>query len=148
MSDLSSFESRKGILTCTPKEAFEFFTDLRNFRQFIPQGKIDDINIDSDSCSLSISPVGRIDLNLSTKMPYSKVSYNGILLQSNEFTMNLMMSENSESRAEVVLNIAAKLNPFLRMMASQHITKLLDTLIDEMEKFRDWNRITEQNRPL
>jgi carbon monoxide dehydrogenase subunit G len=138
MPDISKFESRTGKLTCTPPEIFDFVTDIRNLKQFVPDGTIDDLQIDSDSCSFHISPLGKVYLNLSEKEPYNKVVYNGNVLQSNDFSLVLNIKENNAGKAEVNLKLAAHLNPLLKMMATKPIDSLLEKLVDEMEKFKGW----------
>lgn len=138
MPDISKFESRTGKLTCTPPEIFDFVTDIRNFRQFVPDGTIDDLQIDSDSCSFHVSPLGKVYLNLSEKEPYNKVVYNGNVLQSNDFSLVLNIKENNAGKAEVNLKLAAHLNPLLKMMAAKPINSFLEKLINEMEKFKGW----------
>jgi carbon monoxide dehydrogenase subunit G len=138
MPDISKFESRTGKLTCTPPEIFDFVTDIRNLRQFVPDGTIDDLQIDSDSCSFHVSPLGKVSLNLSEKEPYNKVVYTGNVLQSNDFSLVLNIKENNAGKAEVNLKLAAHLNPLLKMMAAKPINSFLEKLIDEMEKFKGW----------
>jgi carbon monoxide dehydrogenase subunit G len=138
MPDISKFESRTGKLTCTPPEIFDFVTDIRNLRQFVPDGTIDDLQIDSDSCSFHVSPLGKVSLNLSEKEPFNKVVYTGNVLQSNDFSLVLNIKENNAGKAEVNLKLAAHLNPLLKMMAAKPINSFLEKLIDEMEKFKGW----------
>lgn len=143
MTDISTFESRAGSLTCTSQEFFDFATNLRNIRQFIPVGSITEIQIDRESCSFQIPSLGKIDMKLSEKAPNTKVVYVGNLFQSNEFSLILSIKAATSGNAEVILRLAAKLNPLLRLMASQHIGRLLDTLISEMEKSRNWSDVNE-----
>jgi carbon monoxide dehydrogenase subunit G len=138
MPDILKFESRTGKLTCTPPEIFDFVTDIRNLRQFVPDDTIDDLQIDSDSCSFHVSPLGKVSLNLSEKEPYNKVVYTGNVLQSNDFSLVLNIKENNAGKAEVNLKLAAHLNPLLKMMAAKPINSFLEKLIDEMEKFKGW----------
>jgi carbon monoxide dehydrogenase subunit G len=138
MPDISEFESRTGNLNCTPSEIFDFVTDIRNFRQFVPEGTIDDLQIAPDSCSFHISPLGKVNFNLSEKNPHNKVVYKGTVLQSNDFSLILNIKENGTGRAEVNLNLSAQLNPILKMMAAKPIGNFLEKLIDEMENFKGW----------
>jgi len=138
MPDISEFKSRTGKLNCTPAEIFDFVTDIRNFRQFVPEGTIDDLQIEMDSCSFHVSPLGKVSFSLSEKNPHNKVVYKGTVLQSNDFSLVLDINENSTGRAEVNLNLAAHLNPLLKMMAAKPIGNFLEKMIKEMEKFRDW----------
>ncbi len=139
MSDISTFESRTGKLTCTPSEIFDFVTDIRNFSQFIPDGaSIDKLNIERESCSFNISPLGNVNINLTEKDPHNKVIYNGNVLQSNDFSLILKIKENIAGKAEVHLRLEAHLNPLLKMMAAKPIGDFLEKMVDEMEKFTGW----------
>ena len=138
MPDISTFESRTGYLSCTPAEIFDFVTDIRNFRQFVPVGTVDDLQIDAESCSFYISPLGKVKLKLSEREPHNKVVYNGSVLQSNDFSLILKIRESTSGKTEVDLKLNARLNPLLKMMAAKPVENFLEKLIDEMEKFKDW----------
>jgi carbon monoxide dehydrogenase subunit G len=138
MSDISQFESRTGTLKCTPGEIFEFVTDIRNFRQFVPDGNVDDLLINKDSFSFHVAPLGKVKINLVEKEPHTRVVYNGNALQSNDFSLILNIMTGSNGNTEVNLKLAAHLNPILKMMAAKPIDSFLEKLIDEMEKFRGW----------
>ena len=67
MPDISEFKSRNRKAELYPAEIFDFVTDIRNFRQFVPEGTIDDLQIAADSCSFNISPLGKVNFSLSEK---------------------------------------------------------------------------------
>jgi len=136
---MSEFVSRTGNLTCTPVEIFDFVTDIRNFTQFIPEGTIDNVHIERDSCNFRVSQLGNVDLYLSEKEPYSKVIYKGTALKSQDFSLLLNITGNKSGKAEVDIKLNAELNPIMKMVATEPIKQFLETLIIEMEKFRDWH---------
>jgi len=92
----------------------------------------------SDTCRIRIPPLGEANLRISEKDPNSLVRYSGNALQDNEFVIDTEISENGNGKAEVDITIRAELNPVLKMMASGLIERFLDSLVDEMKKFRDW----------
>ena len=143
MPDLSTFESRTGKLTCTPSEIFDFVTDIRNFRQFAPDGALSELHIDRESCNFNISPLGNVNLTLSEKEPHNKVVYNGTVLQSNDFSLILDIKESTTGKAEIRIRLTAQLNPVLKMMVAKPVDAFLGKLVEEMEKFRDWKTATE-----
>jgi len=138
MGDISTFESRTGNLTCTPGEIFDFVTDIRNFRQFVPAGTIENLKVEAESCSFRVSPVGDVRFNLAQREPHKKVVYEGNVLHSNDFSLVLDIRENISGKAVVNLRLAAHLNPLLKMMAAKPIAAFLEKMIDEMEKFKVW----------
>jgi len=143
MPDISTFESRTGNLSCTSQEFFDFATDLRNIRQFVPVGSINEIHVDRESCSFQVPSLGKIDMKLSEKEPHTKVVYKGNIFQSNEFSLMGSIKTRTAGNAEVIFRLTAQLNPILKLMASQYIGKLLETFISEMEKFRNWSEVKE-----
>lgn len=138
MSEATKYYSRTGHLTCSPPEVFEFVTDMRNFKRFIPSKSYEDLNISNESCSFKAAPVGSININLVEKDPFSRIKFKGTLLQSQDFSLILGIKEGINKKAEVILTAEARMNPFLKMMAEKYIEKFLEVIIDEMEKFRDW----------
>lgn len=141
MSDISNFESRPGKLTCTAEEVFNFVTDIRNFEQFIPQGTINNWQAERESCSFSVSMLGTVNFRLAEKEMYNKVVFTGDALKENDFSLVLHISGNGEDRAEVSVSLNADLNPVLKMMAAKPIGQFLESLINEMERFRGWKDI-------
>jgi hypothetical protein len=143
MSDLSYFESRSGKLSCTAAEAFDFITDLRNFKRFIREGTITNWNAEKDSCSFSVSMIGTVSVRLIEKVSGKKVVFQGDALSKNDFIINVDFSENSSGPSEVKLSLSASLNPFMKTMADKPIKQFLEMLMLEIENFRDWHEITE-----
>jgi hypothetical protein len=133
------FESRTGKLSCSAAGLFSFITDIRNFKQFIPAGSIEEWQATNDKCSFKIVPLGNANIRISEKNPCSFVGYSGEAMQNIKFDLAVYISENESKRADVRLGLTAELNPFFKMMATDPIKSSLETLILEMEKFRNWN---------
>ena len=143
MSDFSNYESRSGSLSCTPKEVFDFVTDIRNFEQFIPDGTINNWQSGKDACSFSVSMIGTVSLRIEKKEPYDKVIFSGDALKKNDFLLIMNILENSNNKAEVKVLLEAELNPMLKMMANKPILQFLEMLIREMENFKGWKNVME-----
>jgi hypothetical protein len=141
MDHISHFESRSGKLTCTSREVFDFVTDIRNFEQFIPNGTISDWHAGRESCSFSVSMVGRVNFHLTRKELYSKVIFSGDALGENNFSLILNISDTVQNTTEVKVSLDAALNPMLKMIAVKPVTRFLEILINEMENFRGWRDI-------
>jgi carbon monoxide dehydrogenase subunit G len=142
MAEISSFESRTGRLTCDAGKAFDFLSDLRNFRQFIPAGTISNIVLDHDSCSFRVDMLGMVSINILEKVRPEKIVYSGTIPQVKDLSMSVDIRENTPGISDVKLMVRAEINPFLKMMAEEPIRKVLEKVIDEMEKLRDWESVT------
>jgi hypothetical protein len=141
MDDLSHYESRTGILSCTSGEVFDFVTDIRNFEQFVPQGTMYNWQAEKEACSFSVPMVGTVSFRLIRKEPFKKVVFSGDALKKNDFSLILHIINNTDNVAEVKVLLEAELNPMLKMMANKPVIRFLEILIREMENFRDWKNI-------
>jgi carbon monoxide dehydrogenase subunit G len=141
MSDISNYESRTGIVSCSPQGVFNFVTDLRNFNQFIPKDTINNWHAERESCSFNVAMAGTISVLLAEKETNNKVTYTGDALKKNDFTIILNIKSSGTDSSEVKLSLNADLNPVLKMMAAKPIEQFLGILITEMEKFGEWENI-------
>jgi hypothetical protein len=141
MDSVSRYESRSGSLSCSSREVFEFVTDIRNFKQFIPKDTINNWFSEKDSCSFTVSMIGTVSVRIEKKEPYIKVVFSGDALKKNDFSLTLNIGRSEHNNAEVKVLLEAELNPMLKMVAGKPILRFLEILITEMENFRDWKNI-------
>ena len=126
------------MLTCTGEEFFGFITDMRNFGQFIPGRSVNEWSADENRCRFNMTPMGEINLEIISRSPFTAVSFSGNVLVTTSFMLNVTIAENDNQKAIVKLLMEADLNPMLRAMASGPIERFLETLVTEMENFREW----------
>jgi carbon monoxide dehydrogenase subunit G len=143
MAEASYFESRTGRLTGYAGEVYNFLTDIRNMEQFIPSGTVSNLKVDRESCSFHVSPLGAVDIRLTEKVVNRKVVFSGNALQVNDFSLIVNISGEENQPAEVSVLLSAEMNPVLKMVAANPVRQFLETLINEMEKFKGWNDIRE-----
>jgi hypothetical protein len=140
MANVSQFNSRMASLSCTGEEFFSFITDLRNFGQFIPARSVNEWHADENSCSFTMNPIGEIALKIFSSSPFSAVSFSGNVLVTTGFMLHVSVAEDEGRKANVKLLMEADLNPMLKAMASGPIERFLETLVTEMENFREWKK--------
>jgi len=143
MSNISYFESRKAKIVSNAEDIFTFVTDLRNFRQFAPEGTITNWMAEKEICSFSVAMLGTVGFKIKEKAPYSSVIYEGDALKKNDFTIQLNISELGLDQSEVKISLNADLNPMMKMMATNPINQFLEMLVKEMESFREWRQVKE-----
>jgi carbon monoxide dehydrogenase subunit G len=141
MAEISRFESRSASLSCTSVKFYGFITDLRNFGRFIPADIIKNWEADETSCKFIVSGLGDLKLNLAGKEPFSLAKFEGNALMTIDFVLSVIISEDSNARGKVTLVMDAELNPIMKMMASGPIEKFLETLVNEMEQFENWDSV-------
>jgi len=85
--------------------------------------------------------MGMVNIRISDRKEYSEVVFSGNAMLVNDFSLAVKFSDAKPGRSEVKLSVLADLNPFLKMLAADPISKFLETIIKEMEKFSGWNEI-------
>jgi hypothetical protein len=138
MSELSYYESRPGTISCNADQAFAFITDLRNFGRFASHNSVTDWNADIDSCSFAVAMMGKVHVRIKEKEQGRRVVYEGDALSKNDFTIEVNLAELPEGKAEAKLNLSADLNPMMKMIADKPVRQFMEMLVQEMEKFSDW----------
>jgi len=138
---MTVFESRTGNLSCSQREVYTFVSDIRNFERFAPENTINAWNAEKESCSFNVSMIGKVQVSISDKQEFSHIVFKGTALSDNNFTLDVNIARLNDQKAAVKITLHAELNQMLKMIASKPIKQFLDILIDEMEKFKDWNDI-------
>jgi carbon monoxide dehydrogenase subunit G len=146
MGEMSTFESRTGIVNCTAEELYHFLTDIRNFERFIPKDKFSDVMMDKESCSFNLGMMGKVNIRIREKKEFSEVIYAGNAMQVNDISLIVEFFDADSSHSRIKLRVLAGLNPILKMFATEPVKKFLETIIKEMEKFNGWKEISGDNR--
>jgi len=148
MAEETEFISRAGTLRAKPSQIFSFAADVRNFSRFAGNENIRDWKADSDSCSFEVPVVGPVQVTIAEREPCSKIRFEGHAMNSVEFRLWLQLKESEAETTRFRLVLRAELNPFFKMMASGKINEYLEKLIDEVEKFSDWDSsVTDTQSP-
>lgn len=148
MGDVSIFESRVAKIRCNDETFYSFITDIRNFKTLVPAGTVTGLVIDKDSCSFNVSMLGNVTVRISEKVPADKVVFSGNALQINDFQIIIKILEPGASETGVKLILTAHMNPFLKMVAAEPVKRFLETIVNEMEKFKGWDTIIGHNQSL
>ena len=143
MTDPTIFESRYARVTCTAREFFEFVTDMRNFEQFIPANAVSNWDAEANSCSFSVSMLGKVIVRLSEKTEFTRVKFEGDAFKKEDFALTLEITDNNAQPADVKIIVAAELNPMMKMLAVKPLNQFLETLVNGMENFNGWKKARE-----
>lgn len=144
----TEFISRTGTLRASPSQVFSFAADIRNFSRFTESDNIRDWKADRDSCSFEIPVAGPVQVTIAEREPFSKIRFEGHAMNSVEFRLWLQLRDSEGDTTRFRLVLRAELNPFFKMIASGTINEYLEKLIDEVEKFSDWDgSVTDTQSP-
>ncbi|MDR3339396.1 MAG: SRPBCC family protein [Candidatus Symbiothrix sp.] len=131
---MTEFVSEIKTIPHSQQAIYESLSDLNNielFKDQIPGDKINDFSFDQDSCSFTVSPVGKVKFLIVERDPPQTIKF--IANESPvEVSMWIQLIAVNPEETEMKLIIMAKLNPFLKPMLSKPlqdgINKIANTL--------------------
>ena len=111
---------------------FETLSDLNNLerlRDRIPSDKIEDFTFDTDSCSFSIQPVGKIHFSIVERESPKTIKFSADQSPV-DVKMWIQLKETDERETKMRLTIKAELNPFLKPMLSKPLQEGINQIAD------------------
>ena len=127
---MTDFVSEVKTIPHNDERIFTMLSDLTNLERIkdrIPQDKIKDFAFDSDSCSLSVDPVGKIDFRITEREPNKTIKF----ITTNSpvpLTLWIQLKQVAEGDTKMKLTVRADLNPFIKPMVSKPLQEAVDKI--------------------
>jgi hypothetical protein len=140
MGHYSEFISRKGIAKCSDEQFFRFITDIRNFDRFVGEN-LSEWQADASHCSFSVSPVGKVNAELTSSEPSSKAVFSGETALTGKVMLNVLIEPKDTMHSEVTLTFGVELSPFLRIIIGHSVENYLEKLMQAIEGYDGYESI-------
>ncbi|AUC85066.1 orotate phosphoribosyltransferase [Polaribacter sp. ALD11] len=127
-----NIEGNTVILEKSQEELFNFFSDLNNFKQIMPENT-NKFEVDGDSFLFGLPGMPEIRLVLKEKTPFSNITL-GAASSKLSFTLSADITKLEENKSEVALSFNGDFNPMMAMMVKKPLTKFVDTLSENIGK--------------
>jgi carbon monoxide dehydrogenase subunit G len=114
--------------TSTLKAVFEFLTDFKNFKDIMPEDKVENFEFDQNGCSFNIRGVTPLKVKLKDKTPYTKVIFESEGLAKFNFLLEATLTGSAEAPGTCNIQLHGDINPFIKVMAEKPLTQLVNTM--------------------
>lgn len=127
---MTEFVSEIKQIPQNDERIYAMLSDLSNLERIkdrIPQDKIKDFEFDSDSCSFSVSPVGKITFQIVDREPCKTIKFqttNSLV----PLFLWIQLKQVQEMDTRMRLTVRAELNSFLKPMVSKPLQDALDKI--------------------
>jgi len=132
----TKFESRVGKINKGEQQVYNFISNFNNFKQFIPEDKVNDFQSNEDNCKFKVSGIGEVGLKIVEKLPTNMIKITGEGMANQSFVFWVQLKSISINDTRIKLTIKTDMNPMLKMMASRPLQNFLDKLVDAMEQMK------------
>lgn len=127
---MTEFVSEIKQIPQNDERIYAMLSDLFNLERIkdrIPQDKIKDFEFDSDSCSFSVSPVGKITFQIVDREPCKTIKFQTTNSPVPLFLW-IQLKQVQEMDTRMRLTVRAELNSFLKPMVSKPLQDALDKI--------------------
>lgn len=127
---MTEFVSEIKQIPQNDERIYAMLSDLSNLERIkdrIPQDKIKDFEFDSDSCSFSVSPVGKITFQIVDREPCKTIKFQTTNSPVPLFLW-IQLKQVQEKDTRMRLTVRAELNSFLKPMVSKPLQDALDKI--------------------
>ncbi len=131
---MTTFESQPTSIHKSAEEVYTLFSDLTNIEKFkdkLPSDKVQDLEYTSETCTFSVSPIGKVGFQVVERVPFEKVAFsaNGVPIGLS-LQIDLQQQGENETLCKVTAN--ADLNPFIKPMVSKPIQEAVDKIAETL----------------
>ena len=129
---MSNFESSVKVIPYSQERVYNKLSDLSNLeavKDRLPKDKVQDLSFDSDTLSFSVSPVGKLTLQIVEREPSKCVK----LETTNSplpFNMWIQLVATGEEECKVKVTIGMDINPFMKAMVQKPLQEGLEKMVD------------------
>ena len=122
--------SKKVNVSAKSQVLFDTLTNCNNMGKYLPQDKVKDWQSTTDGCSFSVAGVGKIEMNIVEKTPFSAVTF----AIGNAVAKGVKVVFNTDETAEATCQLYAEASLdvpfFMAQMLKNPLQKFMDMLID------------------
>ncbi len=130
MASATDFVGPQKTIAQNDDRIFALLSDLSNLEKVkdrIPQDKVKDLTFDSDSCSVSVDPVGKVTFRIVEREPNKTIKF----VSENSpvpVTLWVQLKQMDVMDTRLRLTLRADLNPFIKPMLTKPLQQAVDRL--------------------
>lgn len=127
-----NIEGTKITVKKSTKETYEFLTNLKNFKQLMPD-TIQKFEVEGESFLFALKGMPEIRLVLKEKTEFSNITL-GAASSKLDFNLAADIEEINENESSVQLNFTGAFNAMMAMMVKKPLTSFINTLTGNLER--------------
>ena len=129
---MSKFESNVKQIPYAQESVYEKLSDLRNIEKVrgqLPDDKVQDLEFDSDSITVSVPMVGKIALRIVEREEPKTIKFEAAQSPM-PFNLWVQLLPVTDASSKMKLTLKADLNPFVKGMVSKPLKEGIEKIAD------------------
>lgn len=121
---ISNTHSTKSAL----KELYDHLIDFSNFKNILPEDKIENFEFEGDTCSFNIKGITPLKVRIIEKNPYKNIKYQSEGLAKFNFMLEPIFIGEPEKFGECAVYLHGDMNPYIKVFAEKPLKQLVNTM--------------------
>lgn len=147
---MADFVSDIKTIPYSATSVYDALSDLNNLelvKDRIPHDKIKSFSFDTDSCTITVDPIGKVKFSIVEREPVSSIKFEA---QQIPFGVNMwiQLKASADNETRMKLTVRADLNPFLKPMVSKPLQDGLDKMAEVLSMLPYDNIINNKTETL
>lgn len=133
---MAEFVSEIKTIPYSDADVYAVLSDLNNLelaKDKIPQDKVKDFSFDTDSCTVSVDPVGKIKFVVIEREPNKTIKFQAEQLPFG-VNMWIQLVGSGDAETKLKMTIKAELNAFVAPMVSKPLQAGIDKVAELLAK--------------
>lgn len=126
------FQSRKVKLDKSQQKAFEHLKEMSNYESLMPEDSTFLVHESGEGFSVQLKGLPKVGLKLKEMEEPNFILFSSPS-ESFIYEMKVNVEADGEDSSEVYIDFNGKFNPMISMMAKKPLTKLIETIADNLE---------------
>ena len=130
----TKFESSVKQIPYSQEAVYNNISDLRNLekvRDRVPEDKINDFSFDQDTVSISVAPVGQLQLRICEREEPKCVKFETVQSPV-PFHVWVQVLPVDENNSKMKVTVKAELNPFIKSMVEKPLQEGVEKIADAL----------------
>ena len=130
----TEIKSKHATVSRPPYMLYMAFVDMRNFSQFLPEDKRNEVQLEADYDSVHAVVQGfNVGVKVVERVPYSRIDFADDGAPFNfAVSMHFDAVPGDPEKTDFSVEVHAELNMMMKMMLSSRIQAALDKMVDGM----------------
>ena len=130
----TEIKSKHATVSRPPYMLYMAFVDMRNFSQFLPEDKRNEVQLEADYDSVHAVVQGfNVGVKVVERVPYSRIDFADDGAPFNfSVSMHFDAVPGDPEKTDFSVEVHAELNMMMKMMLSSRIQEALDKMVDGM----------------
>lgn len=129
---MTKFESSIKVIPYNHERVYNKLSDLNNLeavKDRIPADKVKDMSFDQDTLTLSVAPVGDLELRVIEREPHKCIKFETVKSPL-PFNLWIQIVPTTDEECKLKLTIGLDVNPFMKGMVQKPLQEGLEKMAD------------------